>query len=107
MQRRLLRKRKKLQKNVILSIKNIFKIENSNENPLSFFRWLPLRKKYQLKQFEQNALAHGIHVYHSHRFLVKKDESDQFIRISLTSAKDSNELEKGLCALKNFLLNIE
>lgn len=81
--------------------------KNSNENPLSFFRWLPLRQRYQLKQFEQNALAHGIHVYHSHRFLVKKDESDQFIRISLTSAKDADELEKGLCILKNFLLNTD
>ncbi|AJS58642.1 aminotransferase-like domain-containing protein [Paenibacillus sp. IHBB 10380] len=84
-----------------------FQITNPHENPLSFFRWLPLSQLYQLKQFEQNALAHGIHVYHSDRFLAKKDESAQFIRISLTSAKDVDELDRGLCLLKRLLLDTE
>ena len=81
-----------------------FQINHSSENPISFFRWLPLHKEWQLNQFEHFALTRGIHVYHSHRFLVKKDESPQFIRISITSSKDSDELEKGLCILKGFLL---
>ncbi|MEH7118131.1 PLP-dependent aminotransferase family protein [Neobacillus vireti] len=81
-----------------------FQINHPSENPISFFRWLPLNKEWQLNQFEHIALNQGIHVYHSHRFLVKKDESPQFIRISLTSPKDSVELEKGLCLLKRFLL---
>jgi DNA-binding transcriptional MocR family regulator len=81
-----------------------FKINHPSENLISFFRWLPLHKEWQLNQFEQIALNQGIHVYHSHRFLVKKAESPQFIRISLTSPKDSVELEKGLCILKRFLL---
>jgi DNA-binding transcriptional MocR family regulator len=80
-----------------------FKVENPNENPLSFFRWVPLSKKYQPKQFEQDALAHGIRLYHSYRFLTGKDEPSQFIRISLTSVKDSVELDKGLCLLKSLL----
>lgn len=104
---KIISQKKEIAKERNLLYQKYFQKENSNENPLSFFRWLPLRQKYQLKQFEQNALEHGIHVYHSHRFLVKNDKSDQFIRISLTSAKDSDELEKGLCILKNFLLNIE
>ncbi|MDR4945691.1 aminotransferase-like domain-containing protein [Neobacillus cucumis] len=82
-----------------------FQINHQSENPISFFRWLPLHKEWQLNQFEHMALNQGIHVYHSHRFLVKKDESPQFIRISLTSPKDSDELEKGLCILKRFLLD--
>ncbi len=84
-----------------------FQIDNPNENSISFFRWLPLNKQWQLNQFEHTALTRGIHVYHSHRFLVKKDESPQFVRISLTSPKDSDELEKGLCILKRFLLESE
>lgn len=81
-----------------------FQINHSSENPISFFRWLPLHKEWQLNQFEHMALTRGVHVYHSHRFLVKKDESPQFIRISLASPKDSDELEKGLCIIKRFLL---
>ncbi|MBS4214322.1 aminotransferase-like domain-containing protein [Neobacillus rhizophilus] len=81
-----------------------FQINHQYENPISYFRWIPLHKEWQLNQFEHFALTRGIHVYHSHRFLVKKEESPQFIRISLTSPKDSDELEKGLCILKRFLL---
>ncbi|WP_423335444.1 PLP-dependent aminotransferase family protein [Neobacillus sp. 19] len=79
-----------------------FQIDHSSENPISFFRWLPLHKEWQLNQFEHIALTRGILVYHSHRFLVKKAESPQFVRISLTSPKDSDELEKGLSILKDF-----
>ncbi|AJD26608.1 PLP-dependent aminotransferase family protein [Clostridium botulinum] len=84
--------------------KQYFEITNPHENPLSFFRWLPLCQKYQGKQFEQDALKHGIRVYHSYRFLTGKDESAQFIRISLTSVTDSEELDKGLRMLNDFLL---
>lgn len=84
-----------------------FQFNHPSENPISFFRWLPLHKPWQLNQFEHVALTRGIHVYHSHRFLVKKDESPQFIRISLTSPKDSDELEKGLHILKGLLLESE
>lgn len=81
-----------------------FKVSNQHDNSLSFFQWLPLNHKYVPQQFEQEVLAQGIRVYHSYRFLVRQEETTQFIRIALTSAKDSNELEKGLCILKDFLL---
>ncbi|MCM3768625.1 PLP-dependent aminotransferase family protein [Neobacillus niacini] len=84
-----------------------FQLHHPSENPISFFRWLPLNKAWQLNQFEQIALTRGIHVFHSHRFLVKKDEAPQFVRISLTSPNDIEELEEGLCRLKNFLLDTE
>lgn len=81
-----------------------FKVANSHENPLSFFRWLPLRQKYHGRQFEQNALKSGIRVYHSYRFLTGKEETAQFIRISLTSVAEFQELDKGLQILNDFLL---
>ncbi|WP_253701393.1 hypothetical protein [Bacillus sp. FJAT-29814] len=60
-----------------------------------------MKKEWQLNQFELMALTRGIHVFHSHRFLVKKDEALQFVRISLTSPKDVDELEEGLHILKS------
>ncbi|AOY74578.1 PLP-dependent aminotransferase family protein [Clostridium formicaceticum] len=84
--------------------KKYFQIENPNENPISFFRWLPLRQKFNANQFEKNALAQGIKIYHSNRFLVGNYEEKQFLRVSLSSMADSNELEKGLDILKNILL---
>ncbi|WP_245699721.1 PLP-dependent aminotransferase family protein [Paenibacillus glacialis] len=104
---RIIRDKKEMAKVRNKLYQKYFQITNPHENPLSFFRWLPLSQLYQLKQFEQNALAHGIHVYHSDRFLAKKDESAQFIRISLTSAKDVDELDRGLCLLKRLLLDTE
>jgi DNA-binding transcriptional MocR family regulator len=83
--------------------KKYFKIENPNENPVSFFHWLPLKQKFNANQFEKDALAQGIHIYHSDRFLVGNYEGQQFLRVSLSSSADSSELEKGLCILKNIL----
>lgn len=78
-------------------------MENSNENPMSFFRWLPLEQKFNANQFEKNALSKGIHIYHSDRFLVGNNHEKQFLRVSLSSPKDTSELEKGLYILKNML----
>lgn len=83
--------------------KKYFKIENPNENPLSLFRWLPLKQKYNANQFEKGALAKGIHIYHSNRFLVGNYEGGQSIRVAISSPTDSAELEKGLVILKNYL----
>lgn len=80
-----------------------FKMENSNENPMSFFRWLPLEQKFNANQFEKNALSKGIHIYHSDRFLVGNNHEKQFLRVSLSSPNDTSELEKGLYILKNML----
>ncbi len=83
--------------------KKHFKIENPNENPISFFRWLPLNQKFNADQFEKYALSKGIRIYHSNRFLVGVSEENEFLRVSLSSVTDSSELEKGLCILKNIL----
>ncbi|MED4202909.1 PLP-dependent aminotransferase family protein [Neobacillus mesonae] len=99
----LIKEKREISKERNQLFQSYFQMGNPSENPLSFFRWLPLRKEWGLKSFEEHALTQGIHVYHSHRFLVKKDESLQFIRISLTSPKDANELDKGLRILKKLL----
>lgn len=90
------------QRNLIYS--QYFEIQNPHENPINFFRWHPLQQKYLSIQFEKDAATSGVRIYHSNRFLVGKDENTQFIRISLVSATDSDELEKGLYLLKKFLL---
>jgi len=86
--------------------KKFFKIENPNENPFSFFRWIPLNQKFNANQFEKEALEQGIHIYHSNRFLVGNHEERQFLRVSLSTAANSNELEKGLSTLKNYLFKL-
>jgi Transcriptional regulators containing a DNA-binding HTH domain and an aminotransferase domain (MocR family) and their eukaryotic orthologs len=84
--------------------KRYFEIENPNENQDSFFRLLPLNQRFDANQFEKKALAKGIRVYHSNRFLVGNYEKKQFLRVSLSSAANSSELEKGLSILKYILL---
>ncbi|MFW5438046.1 PLP-dependent aminotransferase family protein [Paenibacillus apiarius] len=100
----IIRKKRAISEERNLLYRSYFQIENPNENPLSFFRWLPLSGQYQLQEFEQSALAEGIHIYHSHRFLTRKDAEEQFIRISLTSVKDTEELHQGLRLLKKLLV---
>lgn len=85
--------------------KKYFNIENPNENPNSFFRLLPLDQRFDADQFEKYALDHGVHIYHSNRFLVGNYENRQFLRISLSSPSSSSELETGLNILKNLLDN--
>lgn len=85
--------------------KKYFNIENPNENPNSFFRLLPLDQRFDADQFEKYALDHGVHIYHSNRFLVGNYENRQFLRVSLSSPSSSSELETGLNILKNLLDN--
>jgi len=84
--------------------KKYFQIENPNENQDSFFRLLPLNQRFDADQFEKKALSQGIRIYHSNRFLVGNYEEKQFLRVSLSSAVNSSELEKGLSILKDILL---
>lgn len=83
--------------------KKYFDIENPNENPLSFFRWLPLKQRYNPNAFEKNALEKGIKIYHSNRFSVGHVEEKQFLRVALSSIPDANELDRGLALLKSIL----
>ncbi|MDF3257407.1 PLP-dependent aminotransferase family protein [Bacillus velezensis] len=100
---KIISQKKNISKERNLLYQKYFQINNSSENPLTFFRWVPLDKKHQMEEFEQNAFAQGIRIYHSDRFLAKKDETNQFTRISLSSAKTHEELDKGLKTLKNSL----
>lgn len=84
--------------------KKYFEIENPNENPTSFFRLIPLKGRFDEDQFEKKALAKGIRIYHSNRFLVGNPEEKQFLRVSVSSTDNSSELEKGLSILKYILL---
>ncbi|KAB2334445.1 PLP-dependent aminotransferase family protein [Cytobacillus depressus] len=102
---KIISQKKEVAKERNLIYQKFFKVDNPNENPLSFFRWLPLAHKYHPQQFEQEVFAQGIRVYHSYRFFVRQEEPTQFIRISLTSALNSEELNRGLSILKSFLLN--
>ncbi|GKU85154.1 PLP-dependent aminotransferase family protein [Niallia sp. NCCP-28] len=95
----IIRKKKQIAEERNAIYKNYFEV-NKNENPLSFFRWLPIEKKYDSFYFEKNAIEKGVHVYHSDRFSVKKEDSQAYIRISLTSVKNTEELEMGLKILK-------
>lgn len=98
----IIRKKKQIAAERNAVYKNYFQV-NRNENPLSFFRWLPIDQKYDSFYFENTALEKGIHVYHSDRFSVKKEEGQAFIRISLTSVKNTEDLEKGLKIIKGLL----
>lgn len=96
-------KKKEIAKNRNLIYRKYFDINNPNENPLSFFRWLPLSRQYHPAQFEQDVLAAGVRIFHSYRFVIRKEDISQFIRISLSAPSDSKELHKGLDILKNCL----
>lgn len=98
----IIKKKKNIAKERNEVYKKYFPI-NKHENPLSFFRWLPIDNKYDSVHFEKSAMEKGIHIYHSDRFSVKKEEGQAFIRISLTSVKKTEELESGLKLLKELL----
>lgn len=73
-----------------------------NEHPLSFCRWLPLEGRRGLA-IEQEALANGVRVFHSDRFLAGPPEGREFLRVALSSPADSVQLEKGLSLLKQVI----
>ena len=98
----IIRKKKQIAEERNAIYKKYFKV-NSYENPLSFFRWLPIEKKHDSFQFERCAMEKGVHVYHSDRFTVRKEDGQQYIRISLSSVKTIEELETGLIILKELL----
>lgn len=70
-----------------------------NEHPLSFCRWLPLEGRRGLA-IEQEALANGVRVFHSDRFLAGPPEPREYLRVALSSPADSTQLEQGLALLR-------
>lgn len=83
--------------------KKYFDIYNPNENPLSFFKWLPLKPHLNSFEIKKEATENGLRIYHSKRFLVGNDNEKQFLRISLSSTFKASELDNGLRILKNII----
>jgi DNA-binding transcriptional MocR family regulator len=73
-------------------------------HPLSFYRWLPLKKQYDATHLESNLKRLGIHIFHSNRFLSGKTSSKQYLRVALSSATTFDELRAGLETLKQSLI---
>ena len=67
---------------------------------VGFSVWLPLPSVYSHTDFESLALRHGIRVCHSQRFLVGKDDPQQYLRVALSSPETSEELAHGLGILQ-------
>lgn len=76
--------------------------EGGQEHPLSFCRWVPLEHRRGLA-VEEEALSHGVRVFHSDRFLAGVRDSGEFLRVALSSPDDEAELENGLRRLKEVL----
>lgn len=70
-----------------------------NEHPLSFCRWVPLKDRRGIG-IEEEALAQGVRVFHSDRFLAGPPEDREYLRVALSSPADSAVLEQGLTLLK-------
>ncbi|TWH51930.1 PLP-dependent aminotransferase family protein [Sporomusa sp. KB1] len=73
-------------------------------HPLSFYRWLPLKRQYDATQMESDLERIGISVFHSNRFLSGKASSNQYLRIALSSTNTLDELRLGLEALKQYII---
>lgn len=72
-------------------------------NPLSFYRWLPLQKQYNVAQMDSDLKRLGIQVFHSNRFLIGKTSPNHYLRVALSTTATSDELRKGLDILKEYL----
>ena len=66
-----------------------------------FFHWLPLPSDQKSEEVELLALQKGIHVLGSHRFAMQtENQSDAFVRVSVSSPRTVEELRNGLLILK-------
>lgn len=72
-------------------------------HPLCLFRWLPISAIEPGAQVEADLERKGVRVYHSSRFMVGQGDTGQYLRLSLASTRDMEELEKGLTILKAHL----
>lgn len=76
----------------------IFNKEHTSE--ASFFRSLPLPSTIDGRLMERELLKENIRVFHSDRFLVGSRSNSSFMRVSLSSIEDKDDLKKTLTALK-------
>jgi DNA-binding transcriptional MocR family regulator len=76
---------------------------NRSGHPLSFYRWMGIDSSYTRMLLEMEMERLGVRVFHSSRFLSGPDDNKQYVRISLSSTKNMEELGKGLDILKHYL----
>lgn len=74
------------------------------EHPYSFYRWLPLRHRVSGAALEEELEQQNIRVYHSSRFLIGQEPTQQYLRIALATTRNCEELRKGLFILKKYLV---
>ncbi|WP_094607286.1 Histidinol-phosphate aminotransferase [Sporomusa silvacetica DSM 10669] len=83
--------------------KNCFSDHDFIGHPLSFYRWLPLKRQYDAMRMESDLERLGIRVFHSNRFLTGKASPKQYLRIALSSTTTLDELRVGLKILKQYI----
>lgn len=78
-----------------------FPLAPRSGHPLSFYRWIPIRSVSSGREFEAHLQEVGVRVYHSDRFLSGGVAGQQYLRIALSSTRNTTELERGLEILKS------
>ncbi|MBW1606395.1 PLP-dependent aminotransferase family protein [Lactobacillus sp. Sy-1] len=73
-------------------------------NDYHFFRAVPVNSQFSGNQIEQTLLQNGIRVFHSDKFLVGSADRTAFLRVSLTSLDNGDELADTLIDLKAILI---
>jgi DNA-binding transcriptional MocR family regulator len=80
-----------------------FPSPNDHENPISYFRWLPIKGQKSGLQVENDLKKQQVHVLHSERFISGGQSShNQYLRISLSATNSFEELKVGLNRLEKF-----
>lgn len=74
------------------------------ENPFSYFRWLPIPSTAAGREVEEEIRQQGVHVLHSDRFISGGYSSEvKHLRISLSATNSFEELSEGLRRLKHYI----
>ena len=68
-----------------------------------FYHWIPLPHHLTSVEAEIQAAKKGVHILGSHRFAIKSDSDEGFIRVSIVSPDTETELKNGLLILKSVL----
>lgn len=69
----------------------------------SQFRWLILPKKWSGSSFERVAKENGVQVFGNERFTVGKALVSPAVRLSISTPKNMDQLEKGISIISNIL----
>lgn len=100
-----LREKRQLAQNANRIFERFFPETADPEKEFSFFRILPLaHNKLDGFLIEKQLMEEGVSVHHSKRFAVNRQEKRAFLRLSLSSAENDAQLEKGLSIVKQYLL---